>query len=78
MRKRFIVEVPCTVIDRYVIFADSEVDARAKIEGGVMVEHTDKREGDYQMLANHDFMPHGVTFDPEPKTHWDQVKFVDA
>ena len=78
MRKRFIVEVPCTVIDRYVIYADSEEDARAMVASGTMLEHTDKSKGDYQMLASDDFMPHGMTFDPEPDTHWDQAKFVDA
>lgn len=77
MRKQFIVHVPCTVIDRYVIYAESEDDARAKIASGQMVEQTDKREGDYQMLLEDDFMRHGTTFDYEPETHWDRVKFVD-
>jgi hypothetical protein len=66
-RKSFIVEVPCTVMDRYVIFADSEQDVQRKISSGEMTEQTREKFGDY--------LYEGPT-DAEPETHWNKAVIV--
>jgi hypothetical protein len=66
-RKKFIVEVPCTVVDRYFIFAESEDDAREKMASGSMSEQTREKLGDYILDA---------TADHEPETHWSRAVIV--
>lgn len=68
MRKKFIVEVPCTIVDRYFIFAENEEQARRKIaQGSGMREDTTKRAGDYSYEG---------PADDEPETHWDRAVIV--
>jgi hypothetical protein len=64
MRKAFIVEVPCTIVDRYFIFADSEEEVREKIASGNMKEESKAAPGDYIIDS---------TTDAEPETHWDRA-----
>jgi hypothetical protein len=66
-RKAFIVEVPCTVVDRYHIFAESEEEAREKIASGDMREQSRQKFGDYTLVGS---------ADAEPETHWDKAVFV--
>jgi len=67
MSTKFIVEVPCTVIDRYIIFAADEMEARRKIREGFMTEATKNKDGDYEYLG-------GAS--SEPVTHWDKAEIV--
>jgi hypothetical protein len=64
MRKTFIVDVPCTVTDRYFVFADSEADARRKMNTGSMTEDSTAMPGDYT---------HRGTTEHDPETHWDRA-----
>jgi hypothetical protein len=65
-RKAFIVEVPCTVVDRYHIYAESEAEAREKMAGD-MSEQTREKFGDYTLIGS---------ADEEPETHWDKAVIV--
>lgn len=68
MPKKFIINVPCTSIDRYIIFADSEDDARRKMASGTMLGYkSDKEHGDYKFLGS---------ADDEPETHWDAAMII--
>lgn len=68
IRKAFIVEVPCTTVDRYSIFAESEAQAREKMASGFMSEQTKEKFGDYRF--------HGGADDVEPETHWDKAVII--
>jgi hypothetical protein len=71
MRKKFIVEVPCTVMDRYHIFAESKDDALRKIaDPHSMTQQTKDKQGDY-------YGPLVDETDHEPETHWDRAVVVE-
>jgi len=73
MRKKFVVEVPCTGVDRYIVFAKSEDDARRKMASGSMLEHSKEKPGDYVWDMNQEEHFSG---DHEPETHWDRAVIV--
>lgn len=69
MRKKFIVEVPCTTVDQYIVFAESVKDAYDKMASGSMIEHTTEKPGDY---AYHGQSPYN-----DPFTDWDQATVAE-
>jgi hypothetical protein len=69
VKRKFVVEVPCTIIDRYFVFAESHEHARKLMESGVMREQTDGEFGDYI---------YDETTDADPVTHWHRADIVDV
>jgi hypothetical protein len=67
MRMKFIVEVPCTVVDRYFIFAESEEDARRKMAGSMSEVSKKNPNGEYV---------YDGSVEVEAETNWDKAVIV--